>query len=63
MSFSRKAETTWQAEYMPGYFYRIEPVQKNYAVTPADRQKVDEATEIVLADKPQQAIDKGIDVF
>ena len=54
------AEITWQAEYMPGYFYRIEHVQKKYAVIPADQQKADEATQIVLADKPQQPIDKGM---
>ncbi len=51
-------ETTWQIEYMPGYFYRIEHVQMKYACRGCEQNGLN--PNIVLADKPVQPIEKGM---
>jgi transposase len=51
-------ESSWQVEYIPGHFERIEHVRHKYAC-PACEQSGGNPN-IELADKPQQAIEKGM---
>jgi transposase len=51
-------EVTWQVEYIPGHFERLEHVQVRYACKACDNNG--DGGQIVLADKPQQPIDKGM---
>jgi transposase len=52
------AESTWQIEYIPGHFERIEHVQIKYACKHCEQNA--ENPQIELADKPMQPIDKGM---
>ncbi len=51
-------ESTWQIEYMPGYFIRIEHVQIKYGCPHCEQQGLN--PNIELADKPIQPIEKGM---
>ena len=51
-------ESSWQVEYVPGHFERIEHVQVKYACRHCEADA--DAPQIVLADKPAQPIDKGM---
>lgn len=51
-------KTTYQIEWMPGFFYLLEHVQDQYACTPCEHNG--DNPQIVLAAKPSQAIDKGM---
>jgi transposase len=51
-------ETTWQLEYIPGHFERIEHVRFKYGCSACDRKA--RGAQIELADKPRQSIDKGL---
>lgn len=52
------AETSWQIEYLPGHFERIEHVRHKYACKQCDANG--DGGNIELADKPGQPIDKGL---
>jgi transposase len=51
-------ESSWQVEYVPGRFERVEHVRLKYACRRCERNADD--PQITLADKPQQPIDKGM---
>jgi transposase len=51
-------ETSWQIEYVPGHFERIEHVRFKYACSHCERNA--ENPRIELAEKPGQPIDKGL---
>ncbi len=51
-------ESSWQIEYMPGYFYRLEHVQMKYACRACEQNALN--PNIELADKPVQPIEKGM---
>ena len=51
-------ETSWQIEYIPGHFERIEHVRIKYACKHCEQNA--ENPSIELADKPTQPIDKGM---
>jgi transposase len=51
-------ESSWQVEYVPGHFERIEHVQVKYACKHCDANG--DGGQVALADKPQQPIDKGM---
>jgi len=51
-------ESSWQVEFIPGRFERIEHVRCKYACKHCERNA--ENPNIELADKPSQAIDKGM---
>lgn len=51
-------ESTWQVEYVPGHFERIEHVQVKYACRHCDAKA--DSPQITLAEKPSQPIDKGM---
>jgi transposase len=51
-------ESSWQVEFVPGYFHRIEHVRYKYACRHCEQEAL--APQIALADKPPQAIDKGM---
>jgi len=51
-------EITWQIEYFPGHFARIEHVQIKYACPPCEQNA--DNPQIALAAKPPQPIDKGM---
>jgi transposase len=51
-------EISWQIEYIPGSFQRIEHVRLKYACTYCEQKA--ESPQIELADKPPQPIDKGM---
>lgn len=56
-------ETSWQIEYIPGRFERIEHVRMKYACQACNSGSCpvcDGAGHIEKADKPQQPIDKGM---
>jgi len=52
------SETSWQVEFIPGRFERIEHVRIKYACTHCEQNA--EYPQITLADKPAQPIDKGM---
>jgi transposase len=51
-------ESTWQIEYFPGRFVRVEHVQIKYACRHCEANA--DNPQITLADKPLQPIDKGM---
>jgi transposase len=51
-------ESSWQIEYIPGHFERIEHVRIKYACRHCEHSA--ESPQITLADKPLQPIDKGL---
>ncbi len=51
-------EASWQIEYIPGQFHRIEHVRLKYACRHCEQNA--ESPQITLADKPAQPIDKGM---
>jgi len=51
-------ESSWQIEYVPGHFERLEHVRIKYACHRCERDA--EPPQIALADKPPQPIDKGL---
>ena len=51
-------ESSWQVEYVPGHFERIEHVQLKYACPRCEQEA--QPPQITLADKPAQPIDKGM---
>jgi transposase len=51
-------QSTWQVEYVPGHFERIEHVQVKYACRHCDAKA--DGPQIALAEKPAQPIDKGM---
>ncbi|MGA2233797.1 MAG: IS66 family transposase [Tepidisphaeraceae bacterium] len=51
-------ESSWQAEYIPGHFERIEHVQIKYACRHCEQNA--QNPRIELAEKPVQPIDKGM---
>jgi transposase len=52
------AESSWQVEFIPGRFERIEHVRVKYACMHCEQNA--ENPQITLADKPVQPIDKGM---
>jgi transposase len=52
------AESSWQLEYVPGHFERVEHVRFKYACRHCERDA--EHPQITLADKPPQPIEKGM---
>lgn len=52
------SETSWQIEYVPGHFERIEHVRFKYACKHCDQNG--DGGNLSLADKPPQPIDKGL---
>jgi transposase len=51
-------ESSWQVEYIPGHFERLEHVRIKYACKCCEQNA--ENPRIEVADKPQQPIDKGM---
>ena len=51
-------ESSWQIEYVPGHFERIEHVRIKYACKACEQEAIN--PQIARADKPQQAIEKGL---
>ncbi len=51
-------EVSWQVEFIPGRFERIEHVRVKYACTHCEQNAAN--PQITLADKPVQPIDKGM---
>ena len=51
-------ESSWQVEYVPGHFHRIEHVRHKYACRHCEQQA--ESPQITLADKPPAPIDRGM---
>jgi transposase len=51
-------ESSWQVEYVPGRFERVEHVRLKYACRRCEGDA--QNPQITLADKPQQPIDKGL---
>ena len=52
------SETSWQIEYIPGHFERIEHIRHKYACKHCDQNG--DGGNIDLADKPTQPIEKGL---
>lgn len=52
------AETSWQIEYTPAHFERIEHVRKKYACSHCDHEGV--GAQIAVAEKPAMPIEKGM---
>ena len=52
------SESSWQIEYVPGHFERLEHVRFKYACKHCERDAVN--PNIELADKPRQPIEKGL---
>ena len=51
-------ESSWQVEYVPGHFERLEHVRVKYACRRCEQAA--QPPQIALADKPPQPIDKGM---
>ena len=51
-------ESTWQIEFFPGHFTRVEHVQVKYACKHCEHNA--DNPQIALAEKPLQPIDKGM---
>ena len=52
------AEESWQVEYVPGHFERIQHVRKKYACPSCEKQG--DSPQITAVNKPETAIDKGL---
>jgi transposase len=52
------SESSWQIEYIPGRFERIEHIRHKYACTHCEQNG--QGANIELADKPTQPIEKGL---
>jgi transposase len=52
------SETSWQIEYVPGHFERVEHVRFKYACKHCDQSG--DGGQVALADKPTQPIEKGL---
>jgi transposase len=52
------AEESWQVEYVPGHFERLQHVRKKYACTRCEAQG--ESPQIAAAKKAEAVIDKGL---
>ena len=52
------SETSWQIEYVPGHFERIEHVRFKYACRQCDQNG--DGGNVALAEKPSQPIEKGL---
>jgi transposase len=52
------SEESWQVEYVPGHFERLQHVRKKYACPRCERQG--DSPQITAAVKPETAIDKGL---
>jgi transposase len=52
------SESSWQLEYVPGHFERIEHVRHRYACRKCEGDA--QSPQITLADKPSAPIDKGL---
>jgi transposase len=52
------ADESWQVEYLPGHFERLQHVRKKYACTSCETNGEDPS--IQAAKKPETAIDKGL---
>ena len=52
------AEESWQVEYVPGHFERLQHVRKKYACPQCEKEG--DSPQITAAGKPEQAIDKGL---
>jgi transposase len=52
------ADESWQVEYLPGHFERLQHVRKKYACTSCETNG--ENPSIQAAKKPETAIDKGL---
>lgn len=53
-------ESSWQIEFIPGHFERIEHVRFKYACTHCEQSASPDGPQIVRADKPFGMIDKGL---
>jgi transposase len=51
-------ESSWQVEYVPGHFHRVEHVRYKYACRHCEQEAL--APQITLAEKPAAPIDKGM---
>lgn len=52
------SDESWQVEYVPGHFERIQHVRKKYACPQCEKQG--ESPQITAAPKPEAVIDKGL---
>jgi transposase len=52
------ADESWQVEYVPGHFERLQHVRKKYACLQCEKQG--ESPQITAAPKPEAVIDKGL---
>lgn len=53
-------DVTWQIEYIPGHFERLEHVQFKYACTHCEQNAAPTGPQIQRADRPGAAIDRGL---
>lgn len=53
-------ESSWQIEYIPGHFERIEHVRVKYACKHCEQSASEAGPQITRADKPSLPIDKGL---
>ncbi len=53
-------DVTWQIEYIPGHFERLEHVRFKYACTRCEQNASPDGPQIQRADKPIVGVDKGL---
>lgn len=53
-------ESSWQIEYVPGHFERLEHVRFKYACGHCEHSASPEGPQIVRADKPDSGLDRGL---
>jgi len=53
-------ESSWQIEYIPGHFERLEHVRFKYACSHCEKSASPDGPQIERADKPDGCIDKGL---
>ncbi len=53
-------ESSWQIEYVPGHFERLEHVRFKYACSHFEKSASPESPQIVRADKPDSGLDRGL---
>ena len=53
-------DVSWQLEYIPGHFERLEHVRFKYACRSCEREASPEGPQIARADAPNGAIEKGL---